>query len=47
MKFNCINVPARITNQYADRPKNTPVFSLLFLIPDDMFFINLGIINLR
>jgi len=38
-------VPTRIRPQYADRPKNIPVFSLFFLISDGKFLSKSGIIR--
>ena len=35
----------RITPQYADKPKNIPVFNLLFLISDGNFLNKSGIYN--
>ncbi|MDC6468846.1 hypothetical protein PQZ45_02245 [Candidatus Pelagibacter sp.] len=40
--MNCISVPTRIRPQYADSPKNIPVFSLFFLISEGSFFNNSG-----
>ncbi|MDC0395910.1 hypothetical protein OAM18_02885 [Candidatus Pelagibacter sp.] len=38
-------MPIRINPQYADNPKNIPVFNLFFLISEGSFLNNSGIIN--